>query len=181
MDSRWRSVAKRLCFDLSKNKCLRTLETTALSIEHAGDAAPEFLAHVLSSVASPGLLEVVVIYRDCDFNGNKYCSTCTPDPVCHRHSLRSPPLKHFPSQLRVVREMHNVHKFLLVFCVDVYGCAGDICVSLLKSAVKTEEENGGFEYLGCRPVITCEGRTIRTRQRDHHVGTAPPFVLASAL
>ncbi|KAF9780999.1 hypothetical protein BJ322DRAFT_291114 [Thelephora terrestris] len=60
--------AKSLCFDLSRNKSLRTLETTAQSITRAGGSAPEFLKTVLSSVASPGMLDVVITYHDCDLD-----------------------------------------------------------------------------------------------------------------
>ncbi|KAF9780961.1 hypothetical protein BJ322DRAFT_1112347 [Thelephora terrestris] len=172
--------AASLRFDLSQNKALQTLETTAESIVNAGNSAPEFLKTVLSSVASPGMLEVVVIYRDCDLGGWAFCPTCKPDPICFRHGPRLD-LDDFPSQLKVIREMHSAREFRLVLCVDVYGCMGDFGMRRLDAAVKREEANGGFGYLKCSPVITCERRTIRTRTKDYHAGATSRWVLASAL
>jgi hypothetical protein len=170
-----------LRFDLSQLKALRTFETTAESIVNAGGSAPEFLTTVLSSVASPGTLDVVVIYRDRDLGGWAFCGTCKPDPVCFRHGPR-PDLDDFPRQLKVFREMHRARKFQLVFCVDVYGCLEDFGVRLLESAVNKEVAKGGFKYLdGGRPTIACERRTIRTRTKDYHAGATGKWVLASAL
>jgi hypothetical protein len=166
---------------LSQLKVLRTFETTAESIVNAGNSAPEFLTTVLSSVASPTMLDVVVIYRDCDLGGWAFCGNCKPDPVCFRHG---PPadLDDFPRQLKVFRKMYSAQKFLLKFCVDVHNCMEDFGVRLLESAVKKEEAKGGFKYLDCgRPTITCERRTIRTRTKDYHAGATGKWVLASAL
>ena len=176
MDSSWRSVAKILPFNLSRNKTLRTLETTAESIANAGYTASEFLDTVLSSVASPGILDVVIIYRDWDFGGWVGCFRCKPDPVCFRHAT-GPALKYFSMQVGVLCKMHIARKSLrFVFCVDVYGCVEDFGVQVLTSAVKKAVANGQFEYLAHRPVITCEGRSVRTRPRDYRAG-----VSASAL
>jgi hypothetical protein len=54
-------------------------------------------------------------------------------------------------------------------------------MQLLESAVKEEKVKGGFKYLVCAPVITCETRTIRTRCMDYYTGTTGAEVLASAL
>ena len=171
VDSTWLSVEKGFGFrfDLSQNKALRTLETTATSIASAGGTAPEFLKTVLSSVTSPGLLDVVVIYRYRDLGGFDHCPTCSPDPVCFRHYFVFP-LEHFQMQLRAIREMHNARKFQLVFCADVLGCMEDIGMLRLGSAVRKEEKNGGFEYLACRPAVICEERTARTRLNDFYPG-----------
>ena len=166
--------------DLSKNKTLRTLETTAESIANAEYKAPEFLKTALSSIAHREPLNVVVIYRDSDLGGWPFCPTCRPDPICFRHSIR-PPLDDFTRQLRVIREMHSAHGFLLGFCADVYGCMENRGVQLLTSAVKKVEENGGFEYLEYGPKVTCEGRTVRTRPGDHYPGTSNQWFFASSL
>ena len=182
MNSTWLSAAKKheFCFDLSQNKILRTLETTAESIDNAGDAAPEFLRTVLSSVAFPGLLEVVVIYRDRDLGGWPFCPTCRPDPICSRHSVR-PPLEHFPRQREVIREMHGARKFRLVFCAEVYGCMEDIGVRRLGSAVGEAVTDGRFEYLSDKPEIIYDVRSVRTRPGDYHPGTSGQCFLASSL
>ncbi|KAF9781002.1 hypothetical protein BJ322DRAFT_1082650 [Thelephora terrestris] len=171
--------AKILRFDLSQIKTLRTFETTAESIAFGRDA-PEFMKTVLSTVAFPGMLDVVVIYRDTDFGGSPYCLACSGDPICIRHRRR-PDLNNFPQQLRVLREMHSARKFRLVFCVDVYGCMEDFGVRLMASAVKKEEAKGGFEYLVYKPGITCERRTIRTRPRDFYTGASDRGDLSSVL
>ena len=186
MDSRWRSVAKVLSFDLSQNKTLRTFETTAESIRYAKDAAPGFLKTVLSSVIYPGMLDVVIIHRDCDFGGWTGCPICRPDPICFRHHIGptlkyGPALECLPRQLGVFREMYDTRRFRLVFCVDIYGCVEDLGVRVLRSAVKEAEVNGQFECLACKPVITCEGRSLRTHPEDRRAGTSGDFVPASAL
>ena len=152
----------------------------AESIVNAGNSASEFLKTVLSSVVSPGMLDVVFIYRDCDLGGWAFCPTCKPDPICFRHSPR-PQLDDFPRQLRVIREMHSARKFWLVFCADVYGCMEDFGMWGLDAEVKKEEASGRFEYLERSPVITCERRTIYMRTKDYHVGATGKWALASAL
>ena len=170
---------------MSRNKTLRTFETTAESIRYAEDAAPEFLRTVFSSVICPGMLDVVIVYRDCDFGGSP-CSICRPDPICFRHHIGltlkyGPALECFPRQLGVFREMYGTRKFLLVFCVDVYGCVEGLAVRMLRSAVKEAGVNGRFDYLACKPVITCAGRSVRTHPLDFRAGTPGGCIPASAL
>ncbi|KAF9780964.1 hypothetical protein BJ322DRAFT_289281 [Thelephora terrestris] len=172
--------AEDMNFDLSQIKTLRTFETTAQSITNAGNSAPQFLKTVLSSIAFPGMLDVVIIYHDSDLGGSASCGTCKPDPFCPHHRARID-LGAFPWQLEVFRKMHSARKFRLVFCVDVHSCMKDFSVRMLKSGVEKEEVNGGFEYLVCRPVITCERRSIRTRTQDHYAGATRVWVFASAL
>ena len=152
----------------------------AESIVDAGDMAPEFLKNVLSSVASPGILDVVIIYRYRDLDCRERCMHCEPDPICFRHGFERGVVD-FRQQLRVFRQMHRARDFRLVFCVDVYGCVVDMGVRLLESAVKKEVVNGGFRYLAHKPVVICEGRTIRTRLWDDHAGASSDCVAASAL
>lgn len=182
MDSTWSSAAKKyeFRFDLSQNKTLRTLETTAESIANAGVTGPDFLRTALSSITHRELLDVVVIYRDGDFGGLPFCPTCRPDPICFHHSVRRP-LLYFPRHLRVIREMHGVREFLLTFCVEVHGCMVGIGVPLLTSAVKKVEGNGGFGYLAHKPKIACEVRSVRTRLGDYYPGTSNQCFLASSL
>lgn len=168
-----------MSFDLSQNKALRTLEISAESIVNAGVVAPGFLKTVLSSVTSPGMLDVIIIYSYPDFGAHALCGDCT-DPVCLPHRLE-PHLLDFPQQLVVFRKMHGARSFRLTFCVDVHGNIEDLSVWLLESAVREEEANGGFKYLASRPVITCERRTVRTRPEDYHAGATSEWIFASAL
>jgi hypothetical protein len=170
-----------MCFDLSQNKALRTLETTAESIVGAMDTAPEFLKTILSSVTSPGMLDVVVIYRDLDLNGWECCRFREPNPTCLCDPRRQPYVLYLQPQLRVFREMCGVRDFRLVFCVDVYDCLAEIGVRLLESVVRNGWVNGGFRYLVYRPVVICERRSIRTRAEDWYIGRTSGTPLSSAL
>ena len=51
-------------FDLSRNRSLRTLRMTVSSIV---DGEPGFVAYVLSTIASPTPLEVIILCREYDF------------------------------------------------------------------------------------------------------------------
>ena len=160
---------------------LRTLETTAESIVDAGDMAPEFLKNVLSSVTSPGLLDVVIIYRNCDFGGwMSICRRCGPPySICYCHDPK-PAVRDFHQQLRVSRQMRRVRDFRLVFCVDVYNYTDD-GVRLLGSVVEKEVVEGEFNHLSYSPVVICERQTIRTRPGDDYAGSRSYWVPASAL
>ena len=46
--------------------------------------------------------------------------------------------------------------------------------------VKNGWVSGGFRYLVCRPVVTCERRTIHTRATDYYIGGST-LLIASAL
>jgi len=92
-----------------------------------------------------------------------------------------PALECFPRQLSVFCEMYSTRKFQLVFCMDIYGCVEDLGVRVLRSAVKEAEVNGKFEYLACKPMITCEGRSVRTHPQDCRAGVPGGCVPASAL
>ena len=166
---------------MSQNKALRTLETTAESIVSTQGAAPRFLETALSSIVFPGVLEVVVIYRDMDLGSWPLCSKCKPDPFCVCNHLRQDSLNDFPRQLRTFRRMHRARKFRLVLCVDVHGCMDELGMRLLESAIKKEEARGGFTYLDSGPVITRERRTIRTYPNDEFAGARSTGVSASAL
>ncbi|KAF9786186.1 hypothetical protein BJ322DRAFT_773678 [Thelephora terrestris] len=179
VDSTERSAAKSMCFNLSQNKLLRTLEITAESIVIAGDAAPGFLKTVLSSVASSGILEVVIIYRENDLGGWPPRQSCKPDPVYFPDYLLG--LWRYPHQLMVFREMHSVRDFRLVFCVDVYGCMVDAGMELLGSIVEGGWVCGRYAYLACKPVVIYERRTIHTRFRDQDAGSGWETAFASAL
>ncbi|KAF9786212.1 hypothetical protein BJ322DRAFT_1190837 [Thelephora terrestris] len=163
---------------LSQIKTLRTFKTMAESITYAGRSSPGLLKTLLSTVAFPGMLDVIIIYRDNNFGNWEFC------PVCGTRCLRKSAdfLDYsFPWQLKAFREMHSARKFWLVFCMDVYSRTEDFSVRLLESVVKKEEANGGFGYLVRRPVITVEGWTIRTRIRDPYAGSTGDMLLASAL
>ena len=174
-----RSLPQR--FDLSGNQSLRTLETTAQSITRSADTASNFFKTVLSSVTTPALLDVVVIYQDIYPRNSP---GCTREPVCFRH--RRPmglemDAHRFQPHLKVFREMHSVRDFRLVLCVDVFDCIVEDATRLLGDIVKAEEAKGGFDFLLSEPLVICEKRVVRTRLSDFNVGYSKANIPASAL
>jgi len=171
-------------FDLSRNTCLRTLETTAESIDAADDAASDFLKTVLSSVASSAPLEIVVVYRDIDLSNMPHCSRCNSEPVRLRHYRRRPSDRdaHFQHQFRVFREIHGARDFRLVLCADVFNCMMESGIETLERIVEAEEARGGLGYLLQKPLVISERRTLRTRYIDQNAGwSRSRAISASAL
>ena len=48
-------------------------------------------------------------------------------------------------QFEVVRKMHAVRDFRLVFCADVPDCVVEPAIKLLEDLVKEEKEKGGLD------------------------------------
>ena len=171
-------------FDLSRNKSLRTLETTASSMFFSYDKGSNFLKATLSSIASPAPLEVIIIYQNEDFQSQTPCKLCAPqpsydpDPYCEWF----PPTDRFSlgyeSLFKVFREMHSVRGFSLVLCLDVSHCITWYALGELERALRQEEASGRFGYLLDGPVVTCERRVLRTGPRIPNVlsmAAMPPF------
>ena len=162
--------------NLSRNKCLRTLETTAKSIDRAKDAPSGFLNTLLSSVTSPTTLDVVIIYRDCDFCDSTHCLVCEADPISSPHEPSARGTLDFNKQLKLFCELRDPRDFHLVLCVDSYDCTMEYCVQLLKYIVRGEDTRGGFDHLLYKLLIICERQIIRTRP-----GSLDEIAYASAL
>ena len=145
-------------FDLSRNKCLRTLETTALSIIRSQGAASGFLKAVLSTTVLSLPLDVVITYCDEDL-----CLLILRGRLARKegdaHSRR----------LKVFREMHEVRSFRLILCADVFGCVKR-SVQALRQIVAAERESGGLDYLQWEPLIISEVRAPRSRYNDFLTG-----------
>ena len=176
--------AVRLDFDLSRNKRLKTLETTAESITAAGDVASGFLKAVLSTIASPLPLDVVVTYRDNDID---YCIYYFPKgkPVRVKYAPQKEratvALRH-PERFKVFSEMHRMREFRLVLCVDVLDCIAEYAVGVLERIVEEERMNGRLDFLLCEPLIISEIRSPRTRFSDDNSGCMRGgFIRANAL
>ena len=172
-------------FNLSRNKSLRALETTAESINTS--TASDFLKTVLSSVTSLAPLDVIIVYLELDFGGipTSHCAACksNPEPICSRHSELETTERNtrlYRHQLRVFHEMHSARNFRLMLCADVADC-------MVKHAMETLERivEEGIDHLPSKPVIVSERRTIRTRyteDHDHGMGWSSEwYVVASAL
>jgi len=157
-------------FDLSRNKSLRTIETTAVSITAAGNATPGFLKAVLSTITSPPPLDVVITYREFDVGGNlRYWDK--PIRVQDLHPvIQAPTARAHPERFKVFSEMHRVREFRLVLCADVLDCAEEYAMRVLERIVETEMMNGGLDYLRYEPLIISEVRSPRTRLTDDCAG-----------
>jgi len=162
-------------FDLSRNKSLRTLETTAESVNVASGAASDFFRTVLSTTTSPAPLDVVVVYRESDLGSNP--GRCWfihgSSPSCFGHSLRwdrSSDVLRYKRHFRLFREMHKVRDFRLVLCADVFDCMVEDSIRTLEHTLITSEVNGGLDYFIYKPLVISERRTPRTRPTDHNTG-----------
>jgi len=173
-------------FDLSRNKFLRTLETTAGSIISADDTASGFLKSVLSSIPPPVPLDIVILYRDHDLGARLDCQFCKPTkPVCFSHNFPSHwdfYAQCYRRQLKVFQEMRSVRDFRLILCADAYDCVGGDAIHILEDIVMEEEMKGGLSHAIRKPVIISERRTLRTRTTDDRVGSSSKWaVFTSAL
>jgi hypothetical protein len=169
---------------LSGSKSLRTLETTADAIEGANDTVFDFFKTVLSSITSPALLHVVIIFQDFNFGGMG-CSLCKPEPVCFRHLSQKEwdmTVLHYRKQLRKFRSVYYRRNFRLVLCADVSDYMVEWAVGALERIVEAAKRRGELDYLPSEPLIISERRMIRTRYWDCHAGrSAVWYVPTSAL
>lgn len=129
--------------NLSKNTSLRTLEIEAGNVTVASYVAPNFLTTLLATITSPLLLDVVVIYREREVG-------------CHvtdgHNQSEDSPTDH-AELFRIYSEMHSVRNFRLVLCAEVLKCDEEAALEALERCVEEEAKDGGFDYLGCRPLI----------------------------
>ena len=137
------------CFDLSRNKSLRTLEITAESISRVGATtfALDFFKTVLSSITSSTTLDIVIVYRDREICGVGAFSTPRMKPICFHHSSQESwtrsGLYHL-QRLKMSREMYKKREFRLVFCADVSDFIAEHAIEILQRVVDTGKEMGGY-------------------------------------
>ena len=129
---------------------------------------------MLSTITSPALLDVIIVYRDRDLGGSSRCPLgCNSDPVCFRHNsegVNAIHTQHYRLQFRVFHEMHKARDFHLVLCADVFDCMVEHAIQTLEHLVNAREVNGGLDYLLYEPLIISERRTPRTRITDYSTG-----------
>ena len=153
-----------------RNKCLRTLETTARSITAAGDTASVSLGTVLSSITSPALLDVVVVYRYSEFEGTHIYTHslfyeggfCSHHPDCPVEMAAG--ARRHQDRFKIFREMHEAREFRLMFCVDILDPVVRDATEMLERIVRVEKTEGGFDYLLHEPLIIVEMRTSGSRR-----------------
>ena len=128
-----------LSFDPSRHKSLRTLKFPApcapvAARDEPPDIASSLLKHVISTIAPPTPLEVVVVYRDYDI-GVEAPQYPTQPPVRSMSPADTgdETLWH-GRQFEVFREIHEVRGFRLVLCVNVRDCVGEYLIRRLKAA-----------------------------------------------
>jgi len=171
-------------FDLSRNTSLRTLETTALSIDYMNDAASDFFITILSSITSPAPLDFVIIYRHWDFGFISNSSIFDSGPASSYYyppKTRKDNALFYQKQFGVFREMHRVRDFSLVLCADVFDSVVGYAIGTLERHAKAEKVKGGLDHLR-EPLVISERRSIRTRPFDFEPGSSrDPFFSASAL
>ena len=130
-------------FNLLRNKSLRTLETTASSIDDARGTASDFLMTILSSVTSPVPVDVVIIYQDIYFEI---------------------PFMLYQRRLEVSHKIHSTRGFRLVLCADVCDRVVERAIQWLEDFVKAGRMKGGLSRFPYKPLIISERRLLRTRK-----------------
>ena len=141
------------------------------------NTASDFLKTILLSVLPSALLDVVIIYRDCDLGGLKFCYQCEEGSICflHQPGLKERNARCHRQQLGVFREMYEARDFRLVLCADVSDCMAEHGKGVLERVAKA----GQFLH---EPLVIAERRTLHTRYTDQNVGrTMGGFIFASAL
>ena len=133
-------------FNLSRNKSLRTLETTASSIDDARGTASDFFMTVLSSVTSPVPVDVVIIYQDIHFE-----IPFIDDSLYKRRR-------------EVSHKIYSTRGFRLVLCADVCDRVVERAIRELKDFVKAGRMKGGLSRFPYKPLIISERRLLRTRK-----------------
>jgi len=171
--------AVRWHFNLSGNKTLRTLETTAESMT-AVDANPSFLRTVLSTITSPLPLDIIIVYQHHDFG--YYLPWWDPFHVVEFPGETKATNALHRRRFKQLHKMYKVREFRPVLCADAVECTMGHVVQELESMVKMEKAKGRLDYLLREPLIISEIRSPRTRFHDDNVGsTGGPMACASAL
>ena len=155
-------------FNLSRIKSLRTIETTAESITTAKDAAASSLSAILSTVTSPMLLDLVIVYWDSDVEGvnrHRQISGIKSEPE-YRAACA---LRH-QHWFKVFREVHEARDFQLVLCADVLDPMVKYATGMLDRLVGVEKMWGGLDYLAREPLVIVERRSPRARGIDSRPG-----------
>ena len=142
-------------FDLSRNESLRILQVAALCVTCFPDETSNLLKQVLSTVTSPSLFEVVVLYRWDDFGGvgSWQHSNLTPLHEVLRADGAAEALRHH-RRFRVFREVHEVRDFRLVLDANVWGPAGEHSLQMLREAIAEEGAKNGFDEFFPEPMVT---------------------------
>jgi len=161
-------------FDLSRNKSLRTLQTTTWSLDDALRARPpvpgtSLLTYALSTITSPVFSEIVVFYRDYDLPG-AYSAWPGRSPVQSAFQngigagIAEEASRHH-RRFGVFRALRKVRDFRLVLCAD--ACDGGYGYErTLKNAIAAEKAERGFDSIFPEPLVTSILRGARYHVRE---------------
>ena len=119
-----------------------------------GHATSNFLTATLSTIASPAFSEIVVFYRDFDFNGPEFhprhslnlYREMTPEDYAKEASWHR-------GLFEMLRRMHAVRGFRLTLCAEVWDCVGEYAVRVLKRAVAVEKVAKRLDFLSSEPMV----------------------------
>lgn len=160
----------RRVFNLSRNKALRTLETTAEAMTN-GEDSPSFFKTVLATITSPLSLDFVVVYWEYEVD----CRVPTWPSATSIWDLPGETESHnaldHQQRFKTFREMYGVRGFRLVLCADVLDCVMEDAIENLEYFVEEEKEKGELDYLFCEPLIISERRSPRIAEFYDHVGS----------
>jgi len=141
-------------FDLSQNKSLRTLETTALSMTAKGSDR-DFLTTVLSPLHPPAL-DVVIVYESLVLVASQLA--CQKTVLLMGPNERRAEMPCVTRTIRAVRRMYRVWKFGWWF-VDVSNWVeGMRCEPW--EAVSWRKRRGGLDYLHRELLIIRGAHTL---------------------
>lgn len=166
-------------FDLSRNKSLRTLETTAQSIDGAlrdGSlhTASSLFTHALSTITSPVFSEVTTFYRDYNFPGApcRIIASWLPKsdylPLSRPQAQKAKEASQHRERFDVFYRMHELRDFQLALCADVWDRAEEYSVQTSKLVVAGEKARRGFSNSFPEPLVIYHPRGSN---HDHSEGT----------
>jgi len=142
-------------FDLSRNGSLQELRVTARSVDDSSETASRLLKYALSTVQSPVLFKVVVLYRDYDFRGVRPKQDPTWPPLREMSQVETTEeASRHHRRFKLFRKVRKVREFRLVLCADVWEPIREYSVQMLKEAVTAEKAKKGFDNFFSKPLVT---------------------------
>lgn len=148
-----------LDFDLSRNKCLQTLELSTHSIDNAlrkdsPDTITRHFKHVLSTIQSPTFSQIQFIYQAYSFNAIKISdrSRLTCIPQLSQSEKVEEALRH-SKRFGLLRDVHKVRNFQLILRADVSEYFREYVMGMVNEALAAERARGGFSDLFPEPLL----------------------------
>ena len=142
--------------NLSKNRSLRAIEITMLSIEfsmrHPLTTASNFEGP-FSTITSPVFSDVVIVFQDKDIPPTAYrrCGIFPRYVEAIEARIRR-------EAFRVLHDLHKVRDFKSVLCANVWGYLEDYAVRELERFVATEWRKAGGDNPSPEPLVTSRPR-----------------------